>query len=430
MTLKSVPTSSSASSASSANSAPKKPKPRIAKTSAKAAAPAASEIEGGIRLNVYLQEQGIASRRKADTMIEQGRVQVDGVVCKKLGSKVLPSAEIRVDGKPVRSVGSKKVVLMFNKPDLTLTSRSDTQGRQTVFDLPALKKLPPGCQAVGRLDYRSEGLLLLTNDGDLAYALTHPRYAVEKTYAVLVADSVNAEDVDRLRKGVKLDDGFAKPVGVRLGSKEKLGASRGQWIEIVVAEGRNRLIRRMMDVVGLNVLRLVRLAIGDVQLPEKLGAGHVVTLVGAELAYLNRIKLDMLQERDEPAKPAAIPVLTEAEKLKRRLKRKLSLNDAEYAEERERRSAEAGSHRRTRKEAIEAAEDAKPRPNPMPAPLPAPTPRAPAPRAAAASKGSAPVRRSEPLSDVPTYQTTKRPTKPETKKAAKPLGARRKPKGR
>lgn len=343
------------------------PKGRTAQAPAKVSAEGeALEQNDFIRLNVYLQEQGIASRRKSDTMIQQGRVQVDGVVVTQLGTKIPPHAEVKVDGRVLRPVGTKKTVLMLHKPDLCLTSRSDSQGRRTVFDLPALKKLPPGCQAVGRLDFRSEGLLLLTNDGDLAYALTHPRFSVEKTYAVLVANDVNAEDVDKLRKGVQLDDGFAKPVAVRLGNKERLGASRGQWVEIIVAEGRNRLIRRMMEVVGLNVIRLVRLAIGDLRLPEKLSPGHVAPVVGAELAYLNRIKLDMLQERDAPKTPPARPVLTEEEKLKRKLKRKLSLNDAEYAEERERRAAEAGSKKRLRREALEAVAEA-PKPGAKPA---------------------------------------------------------------
>lgn len=391
------------------------PKGRTAQAPAKVSAEGeALEQNDFIRLNVYLQEQGIASRRKSDTMIQQGRVQVDGVVVTQLGTKIPPHAEVKVDGRVLRPVGTKKTVLMLHKPDLCLTSRSDSQGRRTVFDLPALKKLPPGCQAVGRLDFRSEGLLLLTNDGDLAYALTHPRFSVEKTYAVLVANDVNAEDVDKLRKGVQLDDGFAKPVAVRLGNKERLGASRGQWVEIIVAEGRNRLIRRMMEVVGLNVIRLVRLAIGDLRLPEKLSPGHVVPVVGAELAYLNRIKLDMLQERDAPKTPPARPVLTEEEKLKRKLKRKLSLNDAEYAEERERRAAEAGSKKRLRREALEA-EASRPVETTTAAPArPAAKPRRPASPGRRARSGGP--------SDSPSDSTPKR-------KAPRPRDvARRKPK--
>jgi pseudouridine synthase len=369
----------------------------IAEGDAMAEGDATAEGDDGlVRLNVFLQENGIASRRKADTMIEQGRVQVDGIVVKKLGTRVRPDATVKVDGKIVRTLSAKKVVLMLNKPDLCITSRSDTQGRRTIFDLPDLHRVPAGCQAVGRLDYRSEGLMLVTNDGDLAYALTHPRFAVEKTYAVLVSDTVNAEDIDRLRKGVKLDDGFAKPIAVRLGNKERLGTSRGQWIEIIVGEGRNRLIRRMMEVLGLKVVRLVRLAIGDLHLPEKLGSGHVSTVVGTELAYLNRIKLDMLEERDSPNAPKS-PTLTAGEKMRRKLKRKLALNDIEYEEEKARRSAEAGAKRRARKsehaegrtEAAEAPPDTR-----APAPAkrsPAPTTRAPAP--ASGNRSGAPSRK-------------------------------------
>jgi|GEM_PF-331447 len=344
------------SSSPATRSIAKKPaaaKPTRAPAKNAAAASVPAEDDGLVRLNVYLQEQGIASRRKADTMIEQGRVQVDGVVTKKLGTRIPSDAVVKVDGKALKATPLAKVVFLLNKPDLCLTSRSDTQGRKTIFDLPALHRVPRNAQAVGRLDYRSEGLLLLTNDGDLAFALTHPRFSVEKSYAVLVADAVNAEDIDRLRKGVMLDDGFAKPLTVRLGSKEKMGASRGQWVEIVVTEGRNRLIRRMMETLGLKVVRLVRMAIGDVRLPERLGEGQLMTVVGAELAYLNRVKLDMLKERDglgAEKGPAGSP-LTAADRLKRRLKRKLTLNDEEYLEERQRSSAALGARRRERKEA-------------------------------------------------------------------------------
>jgi 23S rRNA pseudouridine2605 synthase len=434
MTTKKSPAPSHTSSKTTETTAPRAPKGRSAASQKSTRAqPSASEggqqglkdgapEQGdGIRLNVYLQEQGAASRRKSDTMIQQGRVQVNGVVVTQLGTKIPADSEVKLDGKVLRPASGKKTVLMLHKPDLCLTSRSDTQGRRTVFDLPALNKLAPGCQAVGRLDYRSEGLLLLTNDGDLAYALTHPRFSVEKTYAVLVADSVNAEDIDRLRKGVQLDDGFAKPVAVRLGNKERLGGSRGQWVEIIVAEGRNRLIRRMMEVVGLNVIRLVRLAIGDLRLPEKLGPGQVVPVVGAELSYLNRIKLDMIEERERPRPASERPFLSDADKLKRKLKRKLSLNDAEYAEERQRRSAEAGSHKRTRRESLDA--DSLPPETPLTVDSPTsaaaaasvPRAKAPSPRATPAA-ARAPSRPQAPAKDGARPHTAK--PKPATAKPA------------
>ena len=306
-----------------------------------------------IRLNVYLQEHGLASRRKADTLIEQGRVQVNGEVITTLGTRIARDADVKLNGKALGPLNSKKVVYMLHKPDLCLTSRSDPQGRQTIFNLHPLAKLGGSVQSVGRLDYRSEGLLLLTNDGDLAYALTHPKFSVEKKYAVLIAETVDAEDLDKLRKGVRLDDGMAKPLAVRLGNKEKLGASRGQWVEIVVAEGRNRLIRRMMEAIGLKVLRLVRIGVGDLALPDKLSPGEIMPVVGMELAYLNRIKLDML---DEKVKKPALD-LSEEEKRVRRLRKKLPLNDAEYQEEQDRRSAtiiEKRKVRRSQKEEKEA----------------------------------------------------------------------------
>ncbi|MEY2988504.1 MAG: hypothetical protein RJB13_2025, partial [Pseudomonadota bacterium] len=306
-----------------------------------------SESTEQIRLNVFLQECGVASRRKADELISAGSVKVNGKVVSQLGARISRSDKVHVQGRLVGSKSIPKVVYILNKPDMCLTTRFDSKMRRTIFDLAALKSLPSNVQAVGRLDYRSEGLLLLTNDGDLAYALTHPRFSVEKTYAVLVSDGVTIEDVEKLRAGVMLDDGLAKAVSVRLGSKEKMGASRGQWLELVVTEGRNRLIRRMAEAIGLKVVRLVRVGMGEILLPATLKSGAVTAVDASGQKQLEQIKQDMLKamSNESVKRPSFLDAETSS---KRKMKRKLKLNDEEYAQETVRRSAEASARRKQR----------------------------------------------------------------------------------
>ncbi|WP_186645959.1 pseudouridine synthase [Fluviispira vulneris] len=299
-----------------------------------------------IRLNVMLQELGAASRRKADELIESGKVKVNGKIVKKLGVKVESNSSITVDGKLLKNA-PPKVTYILNKPFMTITSRKDEKERPTIFDLPDLKKISANVQSVGRLDYRSEGLIVLTNDGDLALALSHPKYSVEKTYAVLLSSPVNIEDAEKLKKGVELDDGPAKAISVKIGNKEPLGNSVGQWLELVVTEGRNRLVRRMMEALGLSVVRLVRVAIGDLRLPGKLEPGKMRPVTEQESKYLSDIKLEMLSENKKNKKPAVnLPKeILDA----RKLKRKMKLNDADYAREAERRDMRSSQVIRARK---------------------------------------------------------------------------------
>lgn len=306
------------------------------------------ESQDEVRLNVFLQESGVASRRKADELIEAGMVKVNGKSVTQLGTRIRRSDKVHVHGKLIGAKSIPRVVFLLNKPDMCLTTRFDAKGRRTIFDLPSVKVLPPNVQAVGRLDYRSEGLLLLTNDGDLAYALTHPRFSVEKSYAVLVADGVTIEDVEKLRAGVLLDDGLAKAVSVRLGNKERLGVTRGQWLELVVTEGRNRLIRRMAEAIGLKVVRLVRVGMGDVLLPATLKEGHAIAVDAAARSHLEQIKNDMLKTlgSDRAEDRAGRP--DESTMAKRKIRRQLKLNDEEYQIESSRRSAEASMKRKQR----------------------------------------------------------------------------------
>lgn len=301
----------------------------------------------GERLNVFLQSRGIASRRKADDLIMLGRVKVNGTVVKQHGTRVMPSDTVAVDDKLVTNV-VPKIVLMFHKPDMCITGRNDPEGRRTIFDLPNLKHLPKNVQSVGRLDFRSEGMLLLTNDGDLAYALTHPKFSVSKSYAVLLSDFIRPQEVDQLKKGVALDDGVAKALSVKVGSREPLGGSKsGQWVELIVTEGRNRLIRRMMEALGLKVVRLVRLAMGEIQMPFTLKPGQTLQLSNVQLEFLNTVKENLKQHRSKPQSDQS--KLTPEEAQLRKQKRKRAMNKEEYAEAQQKRSIEALKKERERK---------------------------------------------------------------------------------
>lgn len=275
-----------------------------------------------VRLNVLLQKYGVASRRKADELIQSGAVRVDRKVVNVLGTKVSPTASITIEGQKLSHVPEDATYLL-HKPAQTITSRKDLQGRITIYDLSEVKKMEPNVQAVGRLDYRSEGLLVMTNDGDLAFALSHPNHSVEKTYSVLISSSINTEEIEKLRRGIQLEDGLAKPMSVKLGQKEKLGQSTGQWVELVVTEGRNRLIRRMMESLGLHVLRLVRVAIGDLRLPFQLRPGSARSVTQVEKNYLDTLKRDALEQKNSIKKKTKV---TE----KKSLRKTASLNDKDY----------------------------------------------------------------------------------------------------
>jgi 23S rRNA pseudouridine2605 synthase len=216
--------------------------------------------EEGERLQKVLSRMGVASRRAAEELIRQGRVGVNDRPAE-LGMRVGPFDRLTVDGKPVSGesadTAAEKVTLMLNKPPGVLSAARDDRGRKTVLDLvPEV----PGLHPVGRLDLESEGLLLLTTDGDLTLRLTHPRYGHRKTYRVWcpqgqVPEAVLAE----LRRGVQLDDGPARALAAR---------ARPDGCLLVLAEGRKRQVRRMLAAVGFDVSRLVRVAVGTLELGE------------------------------------------------------------------------------------------------------------------------------------------------------------------
>lgn len=234
------------------------------------------------RLQKILARAGVASRRKCEELIRAGRVQVNGKVVTELGTRVEPGVDrIAVDGHEV-SIDSPPIYLVLHKPKGYLCTVRDDRGRRTVLDLvPVKERVFP----VGRLDVESEGLVLLTNDGELTQRLTHPRYEHEKEYHVLVAGCPSEAALESLRQGVRLEDGLARADEVSILQK---GATES-WLRLVVHEGRKHLVRRMCQAVGCPVRRLIRVRIGPIELggiPE----GSYRHLSDAEIEKLKRIK--------------------------------------------------------------------------------------------------------------------------------------------
>ena len=213
----------------------------------------------GVRLQKVLSQAGVASRRAAEELIRQGRVTVNGVVVTELGTRVRPGVDrIAVDG---RGIGGREhlVYLALNKPAGYVSTARDTHGRPTVLSLvEARERLYP----VGRLDADSEGLILLTNDGELAYAVTHPRHEIEKEYLVLVSGEPSRQIIERLSRGVEIEGRRTAPAEVEVAGP----GEGGTWLRVVLHEGRKRQIRRMAEAVGHRVLRLRRVRIGPVRL--------------------------------------------------------------------------------------------------------------------------------------------------------------------
>ncbi|RJQ16391.1 MAG: rRNA pseudouridine synthase [Nitrospiraceae bacterium] len=232
------------------------------------------------RLQKILAKCGIASRRKAEEMILEGLVKVNGAPAT-LGMKAdLDRDHIKVRGKLIRNVESK-VYLIFNKPEKCLTSMADSEGRPTVKDF--LKGVRAHVFPVGRLDYNSEGLLILTNDGDLANAILHPSKKIPKTYLVKVDGFLEDKDVSRLEKGIRLDDGMTAPAKVKKIKKTEANS----WIEMTIHEGRKRQIRRMLERVGHPVIKLRRTRINGISL-GRLELGAIRYLTPEEIEKLKK----------------------------------------------------------------------------------------------------------------------------------------------
>lgn len=240
-----------------------------------------------VRLQKLLSAAGVASRRTAETLIVQGRVKVNGVTVTELGTKAdLDSDDIRVDDRRVKGAGRRRYLLLY-KPRGYITTRSDPENRPTVIDLLTRGGVREYVYPVGRLDYDSEGLLLLTSDGDLAARLTHPRHGVEREYEVRVRGVPDEHDLTRLSRGISLAGRRTAPAVVELA--KTIDAENGPQavLTFVLREGRNRQVREMCDAIGHPVVRLRRVRIGPIT-DAQIRPGEFRDLTAKEIAALGR----------------------------------------------------------------------------------------------------------------------------------------------
>lgn len=233
------------------------------------------------RLQKILARAGLASRREAERWILEGRVSVNGAVVSKLGTRADPVRDsIKVDGKRIK-LAAAPLYFAFHKPAGVITTLNDPQKRpdltQFIEKLGSRQRVFP----VGRLDYNSTGLLLLTNDGELARRLTHPRFGVKKVYRVKLSACPTAEELARLRKGIRLEDGITAPARARVLEKLKKNA----WVEIEIHEGRNREVRRIFEALGYFVEKLIRVRVGTIAL-GLLAPGELRPLSQSEIKAL------------------------------------------------------------------------------------------------------------------------------------------------
>ena len=236
------------------------------------------------RVQKILSNFGYCSRRKAEELIEQGRVSVNNKVIS-LGDKADPSKDvIKVDGKVVKE--SKKIYLMLNKPKGYITTLKDPQKRKTIMDLIHIKER---VFPIGRLDFNTEGLILLTNDGDFANLVMHPSHELKKTYIVRLKKPISEEDVLRLRKGIDLIDGRTRPAIVRIINQQRT------LLEVKIHEGKNRILRRMFNELGHYVISLKRTRIGNLEL-KGLNKGRY--------RFLKKFEVESLKRQIQRRKPA------------------------------------------------------------------------------------------------------------------------------
>ncbi|MBV1872557.1 MAG: 23S rRNA pseudouridine(2605) synthase RluB [Gammaproteobacteria bacterium] len=247
------------------------------------------------KLQKVLARAGLGSRRELEQWIENGRIQVNGATAK-LGDRVEAADQINVDGRPVRISSeseTRRRVLVYNKPEGEICTRSDPEGRATVFSrLPRLKG--ERWIAIGRLDLNTSGLLMFTTDGELANKLMHPSTKVEREYAVRVQGTPSNEVLARLTDGVLLEDGMARFEDIVAGG----GKGVNQWYYVVIREGRNREVRRLWESQGLQVSRLKRVRFASIFLPPELKAGSWIELGREEIEPLS--KLGGVQNKRRP----------------------------------------------------------------------------------------------------------------------------------
>lgn len=234
-----------------------------------------------MRLNKYIAAAGVASRRKADELTVNGNVKINGQVMKEPGYKVLPDDRVEVNG-VLLTPSHKKIYIMVNKPAGYITTTSDQKDRPTVMEL--VEDVPQRVFPVGRLDYNTTGLLLMTNDGDVANKLMHPGNKVGKTYRARVAGVLSPLKVAKLRKGVDIGGYITAPAKVTVVKQTE----RSAIADITIVEGKNRQVRKMFKAVGCPVQELQRTALGELYL-ARLAEGHYRKLTGREVEYLKNL---------------------------------------------------------------------------------------------------------------------------------------------
>ncbi len=235
------------------------------------------------KIQKVLANAGLGSRRQIEEWLRQGRIAINGEIAK-LGDRITPDVKIKVDGreiKLIKSTAQKCRVLLYHKPEGQICSRSDPEGRPTVFDqLPLLRN--GRWISIGRLDFNTSGVLLLTNNGELANRLMHPSSGIEREYAVRIQGEVTPQILKRMQKGVKLEDGLAHFEQVI----DAGGEGTNHWYHVMVKEGRNRLVRRLWESQGVTVSRLIRIRFGSITLPRLLRRGRWNELTMDEISKL------------------------------------------------------------------------------------------------------------------------------------------------
>ena len=242
-----------------------------------------------MRLNKLLSTAGVASRRAADELIRQGRVEVNGHVVAQLGAKADPESDvIKVDGRRIKPPAVRRYLLLY-KPRGVVSTRTDPQRRTTVVDLAARAGIAGYLYPVGRLDYESEGLIILTNDGEFAERVLHPRYELDRTYEAEVEGVPDERDLERLRRGVEIDGRRTGKARVKLLGVSRTRDGERARIELVLREGRNRQVRYMCDAIAHPVARLKRTRIGTIT-AKGIRPGELRELTEAEIRALTSNK--------------------------------------------------------------------------------------------------------------------------------------------
>jgi pseudouridine synthase len=276
-----------------------------------------------VRLQKILSAAGIASRRAAEVFIQEGRVTLNGRTVTELGTKADPDTDdVRVDGRRVKPVQHRRYILLY-KPRGYITTRSDPQRRPTVIDLLTTGGVRDYVYPVGRLDYDSEGLLLLTSDGDLAARLTHPRHGVAREYHVRVRGVPDRHALERLSSGIVLDGRRTAPAGVTLEKVIEAEDGTQSILSFVIREGRHRQVRNMCDAIGHPVVRLKRVRIGPIS-DERIRPGEFRDLTDREVALLKRAGEGTHDQR----KPGASDVTRDPGKASKRSPRGSSVRAA------------------------------------------------------------------------------------------------------